>query len=364
VGPFAIVLASIGVAIGLIQFYIVGRWLFGRPVGPGRAFGRALRPRPFVVPGPPSPARNRWRPWFLLWGPAWLDLKQGLATENDFWAMHFHQSLAYHFYLLDRLPECVAALEKALECGTRPEQWSARLFAMASAEQVAHEDARVVRAAPFTFELPADEPAFQSLVGVGESVRAHTERLLGFEPGPTLVTVLPEESLPRPVGSRWGYLADKTPYAKICLLRPAGDGVAEASEGLVSEYVRLALYETTQGRAPRWLIEGLIAVSLGRVLGKETPGEPPGVPRRRLSERALQAAVRCSPLQGLALRPTMDSAIVERLLGECGNEALGAFARGLATLDEGCAFREAFGESEKAFVRRAFGAATPMHGLP
>ena len=346
-----VTLSLLGTAVGGAVLVVIGLRLSGRHVGPSRDFARALVPRPVALPPPPSPHRNRWQPWFRLWGPAWLDIRQGLATEPGFWPGYEHARMAYRAYLEDRLPECIAAAEKALSCGTRPRSWPARMVCAASVELEAREQAVRVARSPFVYELPADDRQYDSLMDVAEACHARMDALLWFRPRWVTVTLLHEQSIPRDAGSQWGYLALKAPWAKLCLLHPPDGGLAEASLGLVSEYVRLAAHTVSVGRAPTWLTQGLIEWAVAELLRQPLPPSTPAVCGQPLgaSQRLLQAALGCSPLERLALAEGGAGRVVARLLASHQEGALRRFVESLATQSEESAFRRAFGRSEAAF---------------
>ena len=345
--------AALGCALQAAPWVAIWLRLSGRPFGPSREWARQLRPRPASVPPPPDPGLNRWRPWLLLWGPGWLDLKHGLATESGFWASYGHQRRAYQLYLDGRLPEAVEAAQAALAHGTRAGMWAAKILALATAELAARENAAIVSRPPFVFELPADSPAYGSLLAVAEDCRNVLEATVGFRPERVTVTLLDDERLPRDAGSRWGYLVLGRGSTRICLLHPPADGLAEASRGLVSEYVRLALHTLTQGKAPRWLVAGLgqwaVCETLGATSQPDVPPPCPG-PRSPRSAAFFGRTFGFSPLDCLTASQLPPLTVIDRLLDRFGESALREFVGRLATEPEARAFLGTFGENQSRFA--------------
>jgi len=341
----------VSAGLSLLWWWALYRRLIGRPVGPSVEFAASLRPRPEAPPPPPDPNLEVWKPWFRLYGPLFLELNNATGRIPTAWRGRAHEHAAYRFYMQDRLPEAVSSAQKALRCGTRPGLWVVKLMSIARAELDARESSRRVEHPPFVFELPEDDRQYDVLIQVAGACRARVESMLGFSPGATMFMLLNEEQLRRDAGSRWGYVAPKRGFVKICLLRSPQDGLAEASVGLVHEYVRLAVRTSSNGRAPDWLSEGLaqlvVSESVTGLFHAVTP--PEAVRRLRPTERVLDFVWGRSRLDRMAAMGATASAIVRHIIDTYGESAVRQFVQGLAARSERSAFREAFGLSPRQF---------------
>ena len=344
---------GVGTGLTLLWWWALYRRLIGRPVGPSRDFVCALKEQPQIPPPPPNPNLDVWKPWFSLYGPLFLELKYGTGRIPTAWRARVHEAAAFRFYVEDRLPEAIEAAEKAIHNGTRPGLWAVKLLSIARAELDARENCVRIEQPPFVFELPAGDRGYDGLIGIAEACAARVRSLLGLPKQPTVFALLDEEQLRRDAGSSWGYMARKRAFSKICLLRPAGDGLLEASTGLLHEYVRLGVCLATAGRAPRWLTEGLAECVLLEI-PEHVPGGPqPAIGLRRLrpSEKVLESMVRRSRLDAMADRGATAYGLVRRLLDTYGESAMRQFVTDLATRSEAKAFRSAFGLSQREFER-------------
>lgn len=312
--------------------------------------------RPRVPSPPPDPVLNGWQLGFSHPGPPGIMHWRGLPADAEYWQGRVHESAAYRYYMDDHLPEAVEAAEKALAFGARPECWSAHMRYIAAAELEARQRASRPADQPLVFELPADDRSYDGLVDVAETCSTRVQAMLGFRPRSAMVTLLGEERLLSCPGSRWGYMALKTPYAKICLLRGASHGLYEPSVGLVHEYVRLAVYELSEWQAPHWLCEGLGWWFVRQFLPTDRPSDPDTPPsEERQPLREIDRAF--DPEHGLSTCEELDPAwrqaesAVTQLIEAHGEPAVADFLASVAKRGEGRAFRAAFGRSRHQFER-------------
>jgi hypothetical protein len=342
------------VAACVLLMWGVWRNWAGSPVGPRREFGASLAEPPGPLSRPPNPSLNVSKPWFRLWGPAWLDLQQGIMPPRRFWLGHVHDHAAYRFYLRDNLPRAVWALSGAMRCGVQAGQWAAQLHYLASAELSVREVATRVEHGPFTFGSPAPDPVPDSLRRVVDAAADVVRRLLGFEPPRLTITVLDDEELPHGVGSRYAYLARKSTGDQIYLLPDPARNPNAAAEGFVWEYVRLALAELARGRAPAWLMEGVAQWVAGEVGAPVPPPEP--VPEALLhpsaGERMLESVFGRSSIDRAVRRGLSAGAVVARLIDRFGADRLWRFVRALRKVGEEAAFDDAFGMRQWSFLGR------------
>ena len=335
-----------------INYGLISRLLGGQGIGP-RGEAVSARPRAWHIPPPPqNPNASVWRPWFMYPGPLFLELKFGLASVRGMWPGHVHELVAYRFYVEDRLPEAIEAAEQALEHGIRPACAGPRVRDLAIAEIEASATARLVTANPFTFELPGDTTIYDALADTAVACQAQLRELVGFEPRPTTVTLLPAGELAMGVDSRWGYVIPRRDYDRICVIRRRPEALAGAAASLVVEYAQLAPLKASAGNAPWWLAEGLGAW-LARDMGfgdQHDDQARADHESAKLSVRVFNSAVVLSPIISVAISPAAALEIVDRLASVYGEAALGEFARGLATQPEVKAFRSAFGVSMRSFA--------------
>ena len=323
----------------------------GYSIGPRREFGARLA-EPLASPSPPpDPALNVSQPWLRFFGPAWINLKFAVLPPARFWLGHVHEHAAYRFYLRDDLPRTIWALSGAFQCGVRAGQWAAKLHALASAELAAREDSVRVQDGPFTFELPPEGREPQGLLRVAQTTADFVKETLGFRPPPLTVTVLDDEDLPHDVGSRYAYLTRKRTGDQLCLLPDPVANPNAAGEGFVWEYVRLALLELADGRAPAWLHEGLAQGVAARAGLAVSGPEPPTPWDPTLGERALETVLGRSDIDCLVRRGMGEGEVIARLVEQFGTGALREFVHRLGESSERTAFGQAFGVSERSLVR-------------
>jgi hypothetical protein len=207
---------------------------------------------------------------------------------------------------------------------------------------------------PFLFEVPAADLQGGTLADLVEGCAADVEGLLKAERQPCLFTFLPPGSLAEMTDSPHGYMTPKLPYYKVCLPLEPDEPPASLAQALVHEYTHVLEAEVSQGRAPRWLSEGLAEWAEDALVdnpdGEELillEGEYP-----RLGEiEGLFHSGRSVDEDEMGYAYAGARGAVDHLVARHGMPDVVDFLHRLREEDEGRAFKAAFGESERAFEK-------------
>jgi len=289
-----------------------------------------------------------WRP-----GASHFAATLGMPAPRNFWEAAVHGNNAYGLYMEDRLPEAVKAIQRAMLGHAWP-QWLGQLLYMTNGEMEARDFAKRVERPPFIYELPAEDPDAEALIGLVETHAARVEKLLAADRQPTLFTFPPPDSLLDRSDSRHGYMVPKLPYYKICLPYDPQEPLGPLARGLVHEYVHVLEGELSQGNAPRWLSEGLAEWADAELVDDGEvdelvllPGEHPG-----LSEiEGLFHAGHSVDDEEMEFAYAGALSAVAFLIDRHGTWDARQFLVNLREQSEGHAFREAFGETQRAFEK-------------
>ena len=301
---------------------------------------------------PPEPHPEDFTGWPSGWR-AFL-LAHGIPAESATWSTRYvHGLAAYRLYMQDRLPEALGAAQAGLAQGLdRGGAWIANLANTIAAELEARDSSRRLEHVPFIYELPQDGPRYDRLTDLANRCAAKVEQVLGFRRPATMFTLLAEGSLIRYTDSRYGYMAPKEPYFKICLPRPAPADLSRTDSALVHEYTHVAVHTLSDWHTPRWVNEGLAQWMEERVLDLETAGPllPPGDhPHLGSVEARFHAHGDFGDFDPVRYAYDAALAAVRRLVAVHGEYDLRDFLARLAHESEGHAFGHTFGQSERRF---------------
>ena len=291
----------------------------------------------------------------LTWRPGtWrFAATLGVSVPRNMWEAAVHGNSAYELYMRDRLPQAAKAVQRAMLGHAWP-RWLGQLLFMTNGELEARDFGRRVERPPFIYELPVDDPNADALIDLTETHAARVEKLLAAERQPTLFTFLPPDSLVDRSHSRHGYMVPKLPYYKICLPHEPGEPPLHLARGLVHEYVHVLENELSGGEAPRWLKEGLAQWADGELVDQEEvddlvllPGEHP-----RLGQiEGLFSSDHSVDDEEMEYAYAAALSAVTHLIDRHGTWDVRDFLVRLKNEREGRAFKDAFGESERAFEK-------------
>jgi hypothetical protein len=277
----------------------------------------------------------------------------GISAPGNVWETVVHVNSAYELYMRDRLPEAARALQRAV-LGHASPRWLGQLMYLTNGELEARDFSRRVERPPFIFELSSDDPNADGLVELTEKYAARAEKLLAAERQRVLFTFLPPDSLVDRSRSRHGYMVPKLPYYKICLPWKPGEPSAPLARSLVHEYVHVLEGELSQGRAPRWLSEGLAEWADGELVDDDEVDDlvllADEYPRLAEIEGLFHSGLSVDDEQMEYAYAGALSAVTH-LIARHGTWDVREFLARLRTEGEGRAFRNAFGESERAFEK-------------
>ncbi|MBM3472790.1 MAG: hypothetical protein FJX75_05925 [Armatimonadetes bacterium] len=277
----------------------------------------------------------------------------GMSAPRNVWETAVHANSGYELYMRDRLPQAAKAIRRAMLGHAWP-QWLGQLLYVTEGELEARDFGRRVECPPFIFEVPADDPDADPLIDLTETHASRAEKLLAADRQPTLFTFLPPDTLIDHSHSRHGYMVPKLPYYKICLPYEPGKPISRLARGLVHEYVHVLENELSQGESPRWLREGLAEWADGELVDQEEvddlvllPGEYP-----RLGEiEGLFSSGHHIDDEEMDYAYAAALSAVAHLADRHGLWDVRDLLARLRKQREGAAFKDAFGESERAFEK-------------
>jgi hypothetical protein len=277
----------------------------------------------------------------------------GMSTTGNFWETVAHVNSAYELYMRDRLPQAAKALQRAM-LGHASPRWLGQLMYLTNGELEARDFSRRVERPPFIYELPQDGTEADGLIALTETHAARVEKLLAAERQPTLFTFLPPDSLASHSHSAHGYMVPKLPYYKVCLPYEPGEPLGALARGIVHEYVHVQEGELSQGNAPSWAKEGLANWADGELVDDEETNDlvllADEYPRLSEIEGLFNTddSVDDEP-RGYAYAGALSA--VTQLIERHGVWDVRDFLVRMRDESEGRAFRNAFGESERAFEK-------------
>lgn len=179
---------------------------------------------------------------------------------------HVEWRLATEHYHWDRVAE---ALESVEDLGIGLAGRYLRLYRMIEAEALTRQRSTIVAVTNWLdFEFIPDELRGRENAVIETLLHGFNSAALrlGWRHGPkTLVSILAEETdAPWTLG-RYGFMADKHPYDKICLPLRAAFNSQELLSTAVHEYAHVITLNTSDGKIPRWMDEAVAETLEGRI---------------------------------------------------------------------------------------------------
>ena len=302
---------------------------------------------------PEWPRKEQYEFWPWAGGVKRFAAALGMPAPRNLWEAAAHGYGAYALYMRDQLPEAAKAINIALRASAGS-GWLAQLLYLINGELEARDYARRVERSQFIFEVPRSSPQGDNLVELVEEYARRVEKLLDVPRQPTMFTLLPPDSLAEFSTSPHGYMVPKIPYFKVCLPHGEDEPPPELARGVVHEYLHVAESELSQGKAPRWLTEGLAEWADGELVDDEQVDEwcllPGETPRFEEIEGIFHSGLSVEDADMEYAYAAALSAVTY-LIAKHGIYDVREFIARLKDEPEGRAFREAFGETKRDFER-------------